>query len=108
MASGEDRHGNSLQFAIQYHCSLFADFLPRAHREGKPMHVELAWGRQSSGFDIPDEDMVATRRGAAVTPVSDVPGAVRRAVEEPLHFPALRRALTPDDHIAIAVDEHLP
>jgi nickel-dependent lactate racemase len=33
---------------------------------------------------------------------------MRRALEEPVGFPALRRALTPDDHIAIVVDERLP
>jgi nickel-dependent lactate racemase len=72
------------------------------------MQVQLAWGRQAAVFDIPETDLVATRRGASSSPISDVPAAVRHAVEAPLRFPALRRALTPDDHVAIAVDEDLP
>ncbi len=47
-------------------------------------------------------------RGADAPALTDLPGAVRHALEHPFNFPALRRALTPDDHVAIAVDEHLP
>ena len=34
--------------------------------------------------------------------------AVREAVEAPLGFPALRRALTPDDRVTVVIDEYLP
>lgn len=40
--------------------------------------------------------------------VDDVRGAVANALERPLRFEAFRRALTPDDRIALVVDESLP
>jgi nickel-dependent lactate racemase len=41
-------------------------------------------------------------------PLPDPSAAVRQALETPSGFPALRRALTPDDHVVIVVDERLP
>src|SRR5438552_685830 len=43
-----------------------------------------------------------------IAPVRDIPGAVRAALEAPIGYPPLRRALTPDDHVTIVVDERLP
>jgi nickel-dependent lactate racemase len=40
--------------------------------------------------------------------LADPAESVRAALEEPFAFPALRRALTPDDHIVVLVDERLP
>jgi nickel-dependent lactate racemase len=40
--------------------------------------------------------------------VADPPAAVRAALEAPFEYPALRRALTPDDHVTVVVDERLP
>jgi nickel-dependent lactate racemase len=34
--------------------------------------------------------------------------AVHDALETPVGFPALRKALTPDDHVVIVADDHLP
>lgn len=51
--------------------------------------------------------MALTRQPSA-PPVADPAAAVRTALDEPLRFPALRRALTPEDHVAIVLDERLP
>jgi nickel-dependent lactate racemase len=41
-------------------------------------------------------------------PAADPEAAVRDALESPLRYPPLRRALTPDDHVTVVVDERLP
>src|SRR5262249_32804625 len=41
-------------------------------------------------------------------PISDIRQAVTNALETPQGFPALRKALTPDDHIVIVADHRLP
>src|SRR5262249_17754657 len=48
------------------------------------------------------------RRPPRAEPVRDIGAALVNALESPLDFPPLRRALTPDDHITIVVDERLP
>ena len=45
---------------------------------------------------------------AGPAPLADPTAAVRAALDAPLHYPPLRRALTPDDHVAVLVDEDLP
>jgi nickel-dependent lactate racemase len=59
--------------------------------------VEVAAGR-----------LIAVQPPPIAPSLADPAAAVRAALEHPRDFPALRRALTPDDHVAIAVDEHLP
>lgn len=63
--------------------------------------MELAYGRECLQLDAPF-------RGALPAPLADPAAAVRAALESPHDFPALRRALTPDDRVAIIVDERLP
>jgi nickel-dependent lactate racemase len=58
-------------------------------------------------LEIPPAQRVGIRRKPAAGPVTDVAAAVYAALETPLGFPPLRRALTPDDHITIVVDETL-
>jgi nickel-dependent lactate racemase len=58
--------------------------------------------------DLPASRLLAIHRQPAAPAITDVAGAMRDALENPLGFPALRRALTPDDQVAIVVDEHLP
>ena len=71
------------------------------------MRIELGWGKHVVELDVPDQRLVGSRRQEIRAPVADVSEAVRQALEQPFHFPALRRALTPDDHVAIVVDEQL-
>jgi nickel-dependent lactate racemase len=70
------------------------------------MRVELADFDVS--VDVRDADCVSTRRSASAPNVDDVGAAVRDALDRPHKFPPLRRALTPDDQIAVVVDERLP
>lgn len=72
------------------------------------MQVQIDYGSQSVTADMPDGALVGVRRQPAVEPLSDPSAAVRAALEQPVGYPALRRALTPDDHIAIVVDPKLP
>src|SRR5204863_6511192 len=59
-------------------------------------------------LDLPDVQLLPVRRGPAAPAVEDVSAAVRDALEHPLDYPPLRQALTPDDHVAVVVDESLP
>src|SRR5262245_9913397 len=70
------------------------------------MHIRVPYGRQPIDLEIAPGRLLAQLRGPE--PLSDPAGAVRDALERPLGFPPLRRALTPDDHIAVVIDETLP
>ncbi len=59
------------------------------------LHVELSAGQHAGSF-------------AGPAPLADPAAAVREVLETPWHYPALRRALTPEDRIALLVDEELP
>ncbi len=72
------------------------------------MRVGLDWGRQHLEVDVAAENLVAVRRSPVAAPLPDPSAAVRNALESPFDFPPLRRALTPDDQIAIVVDERVP
>lgn len=72
------------------------------------MRVALHYGRDRLELEVPDKKVVAVRREPVAPPLADPAAAVRAALETPHDFPALRRALTPDDHVAIVVDERLP
>jgi nickel-dependent lactate racemase len=56
---------------------------------------------------LPEAQLLAVHRQPPVSAIEDVAAAVRNALESPIGFPPLRRALTPDDHVAIVVDEQL-
>jgi nickel-dependent lactate racemase len=71
------------------------------------MKVELGFGQEQLQVELPAEQMIEAKREAAPAAVADIAGAVRHALEEPVHFPPLRRALTPDDHIVIVLDDQL-
>ncbi len=72
------------------------------------MRVGLEYGRQHLDVEIPDQRLLAVHRQALAPALADRRAAVRAALESPLGFPPLRRALTPDDHVTIVIDEHLP
>ncbi len=58
-------------------------------------------------LDLSKLHLLPVHRPPPATAVADVTAAVRNALENPIGFPPLRRALTPDDHIAIVVDNQL-
>lgn len=72
------------------------------------MQVEIGFGRERLQLDVPDGILVEARRQPTSAPIANLAEAVEKALEMPLGFPPLRRALTPDDHLAIVVDEELP
>ena len=69
--------------------------------------VEVPVGRSSWSLTIRDGDLITLSHGPAAAAV-DARSAVVAALEQPIRFEAFRRALTPDDRIALVVDESLP
>src|SRR5262245_21455827 len=69
--------------------------------------VEVPVSRSRWSLNVRDADQVALP-ARPHAPVGDVRDAVAEALEHPVHFEAFRRALTPDDRIALVVDESLP
>jgi nickel-dependent lactate racemase len=72
------------------------------------MWVGIDYGHERLELEIREEVLVGTHRAPPVPNLTDPAAAARAALEAPLGFPALRRALTPDDHVAVVVDERLP
>jgi nickel-dependent lactate racemase len=72
------------------------------------MRIGIDYGREHLDLDLPEGSLVNARRDTLPSPLPDPAEAVRAALEKPHGFPPLRRALTPDDHITIVVDESLP
>jgi len=70
------------------------------------MRITMDCGLDRAEFEVADDHLIPGPQPPAALP--DPAAAVRAALEQPHGFPALRRALTPDDHVAIVVDEHLP
>src|SRR3954469_14983406 len=72
------------------------------------MQVTLPVGRTSVTLDVAADRLIPFDRPEPPPALADPAAAVRAALENPLHFPALRRALTPDDAVTVVVDDHLP
>jgi nickel-dependent lactate racemase len=72
------------------------------------MRVRLTYGREQLDVEVRDASLVSVQRHSEAPPLTDPAAAVRDALEHPLGFPALRRALTPDDHVTVIVDDRLP
>jgi nickel-dependent lactate racemase len=70
--------------------------------------VGIDYGRKRLELEIRDDALVGAHRRPHSSPIADLGAAVRQALEAPLGFPALNRALTPDDHVAIILDDELP
>src|SRR6266540_4693863 len=70
--------------------------------------MELLVGLTSWSIALPLEKAVEVRRARFDPPAAPPRELVREALEAPFGFEPLRRALTPDDHIAIVLDASLP
>src|SRR5689334_5817985 len=94
----------------QYSMAIHDTFAPAAARppHETTLQLPIAYGRERLPVEIDPGRLVALERAEAPPPLADPVGAVRAALESPLRYPALRRALTPDDHVTVVVDEHLP
>lgn len=71
------------------------------------MNIGIDYGREHLEVKV-GGDLLTLRRAPQAPNLVDPVQAVREALENPIGFPALRRALTPDDHVVVAVDENLP
>jgi nickel-dependent lactate racemase len=71
------------------------------------MHVAMEFGQERLEVEVAPEKLVR-ERPTVPPPLADPVAAVRAALDAPFRFPPLRRALTPDDHVAVVVDEHVP
>ena len=69
--------------------------------------IEILVGRTPWSLEFRSGSPSTISRPTA-NPLADVRSAVVAALERPLRFEAFRRALTPDDRIALVVDENLP
>ena len=69
------------------------------------MRIAIRHGRHDLDLDLGGRCLGAF---TGPPPVDDPSAAVREALESPVHYPALRRALTPGDHVAVLLDEGLP
>jgi len=69
--------------------------------------VEVPVGRSSWSISVRDGDLIPLPP-SAFGPALDARAAVVAALEKPIRFEAFKRALTPDDRIALVVDETLP
>jgi nickel-dependent lactate racemase len=72
------------------------------------MRLGIDYGRHHLDLEVRDDRLATVHRQPAPPPLTDPAAAVRAALEKPCDFPPLRRALTPDDHVAIVVDEQVP
>lgn len=72
------------------------------------MRLGIHYGRESLDLEVRDGSLVSVQRAPVAPALVGPAAAVHAALEAPLGFPALRRALTPEDHVAVLVDERLP
>jgi nickel-dependent lactate racemase len=71
------------------------------------MRIHLDYGLRQMELELPPGCAVLPSQEGLPAAVEDPAEAVQTALEAPLDFPALRRALTPDDHVAVVVDPDL-
>jgi nickel-dependent lactate racemase len=72
------------------------------------MQVGIDYGLAHLDVEVAADRPVVVERGPRPPRLADPVTAVRDVLERPSGFPALRQALTPDDHVVILLDEHLP
>jgi nickel-dependent lactate racemase len=70
--------------------------------------IELPLGSETWVLTTRPGQLVEVRRPAVAAPAAGPRELVRGALEEPFGFEPMRRALTPDDHVTVVVDEQLP
>ncbi len=70
------------------------------------MRITIGYGLERQEYEVAEGKLVGDVR-AASPDLAKRAAAVRDALEAPFRFPALRRALTPDDHVTVVLDESL-
>src|ERR1041384_1034642 len=64
-------------------------------------------GSQHVALDIPEEKLLTVIREPPPSALVNISATISSVLEAPLEFPALRRALTPEDHLAILIQEEI-
>jgi nickel-dependent lactate racemase len=72
------------------------------------MQIGIDYSLGHLDLEVRESNLVGVQRHPPAPALADPAAAVRAALEEPVGFPALRRALTPDDHVVIVLDEQTP
>jgi nickel-dependent lactate racemase len=72
------------------------------------MRIGIDYGGQRLELDVPDGAVAEASQPSVAPSLADPVAAVRQALETPYHWPALRLALTPDDHVTVLLDEGIP
>jgi hypothetical protein len=72
------------------------------------MRVNFAFAQEQLEFDIAAEQLVQPKRQTPTPARADWQSMLVQALEQPVGFPALRLALTPNDHLALVADHRLP
>jgi nickel-dependent lactate racemase len=70
------------------------------------MQISVRYGREQCDYEIPADKLLGGPAAVAEA-VADPGAAIRAALEQPFAYPALRRALTPEDQVVLVVDETL-
>jgi nickel-dependent lactate racemase len=68
------------------------------------MRVPVHYGGESAELEVSPDRLVAIEAHSPPSPIADVSDAVARAIDSPIAFPPLRRAVVPGDHVAIVLD----
>src|SRR5947208_278182 len=79
-----------------------------AFLERPSMRATVRFRGEWLDLDVPDDRLVGVRDGPESLPDAEVGPRVREALEDPRGFPSLRRAVVPDDRVAIAWDVDIP
>jgi nickel-dependent lactate racemase len=72
------------------------------------METELTYRSDRLAFSVPSEKCVQIEQAGLAASLVDPVAALRRSLEDPWEFPALRQALTPEDHVAVVLDTSAP
>jgi nickel-dependent lactate racemase len=72
------------------------------------MRQRIAYAHEQLTVEVPEAKLVGLRWKPPTPCLDDPAAALRTALESPLHFPPLRRALTPDDQVTLVVGEDVP
>lgn len=59
-------------------------------------------------LSVPTEKLISEKHSQYTKPTLSAKDLVAQALEKPFGFESMRRAITPDDHVSIVVDDQLP
>src|SRR5258708_26329847 len=72
------------------------------NRRKSAMRITIGYGRERQEFEVVEDRLIADPRERGPD-LADPAAAVRAALEQPFHFPALLPPLPPDDHAPVAI-----